>query len=292
MAIEASESAAQRSVEVVENVPIARETFRIRLRDPAMAAVIRPGQFLMIRPTYPGTTDPFFGRPFALYDTADGRSGAPEFLDIVYLVIGRGTASLSERTPGDRLAVWGPLGNGFGPPPEDNGDVVFVAGGIGQTPFLALGRWWMGARAYGGVSWPKGVTCRLDYGVRTAALLAGVEDFERAGIPVNVATDDGSAGHAGLVTDLLEARLKAGESPSKLVGCGPPPLLKALGALAEREGIACEVSIENQMACGFGACFSCVMPIRQADGSVDLRRVCLEGPVFPSQAVAWDEMPS
>jgi len=281
---------AQRTVTVLENVAIARDTFRLRLEDPEMARSIVPGQFVMVRPG-PGT-DPLLGRPFALYDVARDASGAALGFDVVYLVIGRGTAALAGRRPGDRVVVWGPLGHGFGPPPGRS--AVFVAGGIGQTPFLALGRWWLGRASYGaGLSpsdspaGPFATSATLLYGVRTAALAAGVEDFERAGIAVELATDDGSAGHRGFVTDLLARRLDRGERPAKVVGCGPPAMLAALSRLVERFAVPCDLSLENHMACGFGACFSCVAPIRQPDGSVDLRRVCVEGPIFNAADVVW-----
>lgn len=277
---------AQRTVAVVENRAIAHSTFRIRIADPIMARSIRPGQFLMIRP---GTgTDPLLGRPFALYDVARGEDGSPEAIDVVYIVIGRGTTALAECGPGDRVTVWGPLGNGFGPPSP--GPVAFVAGGIGQTPFLALGRWWLGKAAYGSpaTAWDEPSTsATLYYGVRTAALAAGVADFEAAGIAVELASDDGTAGHHGYVTDLFARGLERGERPALVVGCGPPPMLAALSRLAARHGVPCLLSLENHMACGFGACFSCVAPIRQPDGSVDLRRVCVEGPVFAAADVVW-----
>jgi dihydroorotate dehydrogenase electron transfer subunit len=129
----------------------------------------------------------------------------------------------------------------------------------------------------------------LLYGVRTADLLAGLDDFDRAGIEVEVSTDDGSAGHHGFVTELLARRLERGERPERVVGCGPAPMLTALAHLVDRYRIPCDVSLENHMACGFGACFSCVAPIRQADGAVDLRRVCVEGPVFQAGDVCWPE---
>ena len=134
---------------------------------------------------------------------------------------------------------------------------------------------------------PFATSATLLYGVRTAALAAGVEDFERAGIAVELATDDGSAGHRGFVTDLLARRLDRGERPAKVVGCGPPAMLAALSRLVERFAVPCDLSLENHMACGFGACFSCVAPIRQPDGLVDLRRVCVEGPVFNAADVVW-----
>lgn len=284
--------------------------------------MIRPGQFVMIRPGPAGATDPLLARPLALYDVVSDSSGVPSAFDVVYLVVGRGTATLANRRPGEQLSVWGPLGNGFGPPPP--GSVVFIAGGIGQTPFLALGRSWLRpdcsaqthlavatskknpsffseSKTHEGGPEPKtkesavaqpsrSSSVTLLYGVRTAALLAGVEDFRNAGIEVEVATDDGTAGHHGLVTELLERRLARDEKPAKVVGCGPPAMLSALAKLAAAHHIACDVSLENHMACGFGVCFSCVVPIHQEDSSVDLRRVCVEGPVVPAEQVDWRAM--
>lgn len=284
--------AAQRTVRVLENRPLARDTFLIRLDDPEMARVIRPGQFLMIRPgSVPGgATDPLLGRPFALYDVARDAAGAPVAVDVVYLVLGRGTAALARKRPGDAVAAWGPLGNGFAPP-DTAGPVAFVAGGIGQTPFLALARWWTGRAAYGMPATigpgPFATEAVMYYGVRSAELLAGLDDFRDAGVELRLATDDGTAGHRGFVTDLLAADLEAGRRPAKVVGCGPPPMLRALAALIDRHGLDGLLSLENHMACGFGACFSCVAPIRQPDGSTDLRRVCVEGPVFPARDVAF-----
>jgi dihydroorotate dehydrogenase electron transfer subunit len=280
---------------VLENVRIARDTFRLRLDDALMAAAILPGQFLMIRATTsPFATDPLLGRPFALYDVVRDAAGQPLALDVVYLVMGRGTAALAACRTGDRLSIWGPLGNGFTPPPIPPGPVYFVAGGIGQTPFLALGRWWLGRAPYGAAvlsdeqrRGPFATSATLLYGVRTAELAAGVDDFRAAGIAVELATDDGSAGHHGFVTELLARRLEQGERPARVIGCGPPAMLAALSRLVARHTVPCDLSLENHMACGFGACFSCVAPIRQGDGTVDLRRVCVEGPVFPASVVDW-----
>ncbi|HWE37347.1 MAG TPA: dihydroorotate dehydrogenase electron transfer subunit [Isosphaeraceae bacterium] len=269
---------------VVENVAIACRTYRLRLDAPAIARAIKPGQFVMVRPST--TLDPLLGRPFALYEVVRSAGGEPDAIDVVYLVLGRGTAALSERKPGDLLSVWGPLGQPFGPPPQ--GDAIFVAGGIGQTPFLSLGKWWLGQAAYGEQSFDRpAASARMLYGVRTAELAAGLPDFEAAGIPVEQATDDGSAGRRGFVTDLLRERLERGQRPAKVVGCGPPPMLRALSQLVDEFSIPCDLSLENHMACGFGACFSCVAPIRQPDDSVDLRRVCVEGPTFPAGDVVW-----
>jgi dihydroorotate dehydrogenase electron transfer subunit len=278
--------AGHRVVTIRANDRIARDTFLLRLHDPETARAILPGRFVMVRPAV--GTDPLLGRPFALYDIGRDDDGAPSEVAIVYQVVGKGTAWLASRRAGEPVATWGPLGNGFGPPPA--GPVVCVAGGIGQTPFLALGRWWLGGEAYGdGPIGDSRYATSVDvlYGVRSAEYLAGVDDFRRAGMTVEVATDDGSAGHHGFVTDLLARRLEGEDRPALVVACGPPAMLAATCRLLRAHGVPGLVSLENHMACGFGACFSCVAPIRQPDGSTDLRRVCVEGPVFDAADVVF-----
>jgi dihydroorotate dehydrogenase electron transfer subunit len=260
-------------VPVTDNYLLARDTYLLRLRAPQVAQAIRPGQFLMLR--LPDSTDPLLGRPFALYDTVIDPRGRPAGVDIVYLVIGKLTRRLGSLRSGDAVEIWGPLGNGF---PEFNAmdHVGLVAGGIGQTPFLAYTRDLLGARGYGGRP-PRRAAQRVSlyYGVRTAALTAGVADFQAAGASVHLATDDGSLGHHGFVTQLLEQ----GELPQHLVGCGPAPMMRTLASLAARRGVPCHLSLETPMACGIGICFSCVTRVRTPDGW-DYRRVCVEGPVF------------
>ncbi len=135
------------ALEVRENVALARQTYRLRLHSPDLARAIRPGQFLMIR--LPGHSDPLLGRPFALYDTVLDSQDQPVAVDVVYLVVGKLTGLLAALRPGERVEVWGPLGNGF-PDLHDLDHVALVAGGIGQTPFLAHVRDLLGTRGYGG----------------------------------------------------------------------------------------------------------------------------------------------
>ena len=267
-------------VPVVENLRLARDTYRIRLQAPELARAIRPGQFLMIR--LPAGTDPLLGRPFALYDTVLDAQGQPAALDVVYLVVGKVTGRLAHLRPGDRVEVWGPLGNGFSEL-SDLDNVALVAGGIGQTPFLAHVRELLGGRGYGGRP-PRRAARRVSiyYGVRTKELAAGVEDFRSAGATVHLATDDGTLGFHGFVTQLLDTH----EPPQHLVGCGPEPMLRALAALAARRGVPCHLSLETPMACGVGICFSCVTRVKTAEGW-DYRRVCVEGPVFDAASLAW-----
>jgi dihydroorotate dehydrogenase electron transfer subunit len=269
------------AAEVLENVLLARQTYRIRLHFPELARAIRPGQFLMIR--LPGHSDPLLGRPFALYDTVLDTAGKPVAVDVVYLVVGKVTGLLASLRAGDRVEAWGPLGNGF-PDLDGRAHVALVAGGIGQTPFLAHVRDLLGTRGYGGRParrMAKHVS--LYYGVRTANLAAGVDDFRSAGATVHLSSDDGSLGYHGYVTGLLEEH----GPPDHVVGCGPEPMLCALARLAKRWNVPCHLSLETPMACGVGICFSCVTRVRTAEGW-DYKRVCVDGPVFDAAQLVWE----
>ncbi len=265
---------------VLANQQLARSTYLIRLHAPALAQAIRPGQFVMIR--LPKSTDPLLGRPFALYDTVLDDAGKPIGIDVVYLVVGKLTGLLADMNAGDAVEVWGPLGNGF-PEPLGYQHVGLVAGGIGQTPFLAHIRELLGTRGYGGQTPRRRVErISLYYGVRTKDLAAGVDDFRLAGATVDLASNDGSIGYNGFVTDLLAQH----EAPQHLFGCGPEPMLHALAIQAERRGIPCHLSLETPMACGVGICFSCVTPVK-TPGGWDYKRVCVDGPVFDAKCLQW-----
>ena len=162
-----------------------------------------------------------------------------------------------------------------------------VAGGIGQTPFLALGREFLGGRDYGRQVTPaQRVT--LCYGVRSKDLLAGADDFRACGIDLRVSSDDGSVGHHGLVTELLEQVLdEIPGSNCRIACCGPEPMMEAVAQIALARSVPCEVSLESPMACGIGICFSCVVKVRQADGDWDYKRTCVEGPVFDAEKIVW-----
>jgi len=273
----------QLSARCLEHVHLAERTHRIRLECPTIAAAIRPGQFMMLR--LPGTSDPLLGRPFALYDTVLDRSGRPFAIDVAYLVVGKMTGRLKDLIVGESLEIWGPLGKPFldvGTPEH----VALVAGGIGQTPFLAFARELLGDRGYGGEP-PRRKAQRVSlyYGVRSANLAAGVDDFRNVGVNVHLASDDGSLGHHGRVTQLLEAH----GPTSPLVGCGPEPMLHALADLASRWNASCQVSLETPMACGVGICFSCVTRVKLSETEWDYKRVCTEGPVFDANSLMWNE---
>jgi len=274
------------AVPVTENVQLARDTYRIRISCPAIARKILPGQFVMMR--LAEGNDPLLGRPLALYDVPTGDNGESDALDIVYLVVGKMTRKLAELKPEAKLEIWGPLGNGF--PAEETEHLIMVAGGIGQTPFLALAREYLGLQRFGDPSRrvPRAKKITLCYGAQSAEYFAGIADFQGLGVEIRLSTDDGSMGHRGLVTDLIEAVVKTAEGRCRIVCCGPEPMLKATAQIAKRLGVACQVSLEVPMACGIGICFSCAAKIRDAAGGWDYRRTCIEGPVFNAEDGEFD----
>ena len=272
-------------VEVVENVRLARDTYRLRIHCPAIARRIVPGQFVMLR--LADQNNPLLGRPLALYDTVLDDRGTAIGLNLVYLVLGKMTTKLATYTPGQPLEIWGPLGNGF--PARACDHLILVAGGIGQTPFVAVAHEATGGRQYGDPvrSTPRAKQVTLCYGVRSGDLAAGVSDFEDAGATVRISSDDGTLGHHGLVTELLEQELAATTDRVRVLCCGPEPMMERVAEICNRAGAACEVSLETPMACGIGICFSCVARVRQASGGWDYKRTCVDGPVFDAEKLVW-----
>jgi NAD(P)H-flavin reductase len=214
-----------------------------------------PGQFYMLAATerWGGGADerPFLPRAFSVL-----RHHAGGTLDFLLEDVGPGTARLAELRPGDGLWLLGPLGAGFRPP-EEGRRPLLVGGGVGIAP-LAI---WQDA---------LGADARALLGFRDADHAQGAALLHDP----RVATDDGSAGHHGLVTELLRAELV--HDPRVVVyACGPPPMLEAVRALCASEGVPAQLALESGMACGFGACFGCVVPTRA--GYV---RLCVDGPVL------------
>ncbi len=273
-----ADKAHQVCARILANDRLAKDTFRIRLDAPQLAEAALPGQFFMLR--IAGANDPLIGRALALFDRQGG-------LEVVYLVKGKFTTQLARMTPGQWIDVTGPLGNGFSNQPVDH--LIMVAGGIGQTPFLALGREALGRESFGDPVRPNAYARRVSfcYGVRTAEYLAALELFEQAGIQVHIATEDGSIGAPQRVTGPLEKLLleENGQS-TRVVVCGPEPMMEAVSKLCLKYEVPCEVSLETPMACGIGICFTCVAKIG-CEADWDYKRTCVEGPIFDAKDVVW-----
>jgi len=281
-------TSAEQVVATVDSVrQLAENTWAVRVIAPQIAQQITPGQFFMIRPE--SGCDPLLGRPFALFDTYDDESSQVVGIDFGFVVVGKLTSIMSRWQAGQQVEMWGPLGNGF--PVPDCRHLICVAGGIGQTPFLAVAREALGLRSYGAPPRdlprrPESVT--LCYGVRSAAWLAGLDEFQLPGLNLEIATDDGSKGHHGFVTELLRQQLNRELDDVHVYCCGPEPMMKAVAEVCEQARTDCWLSLESPMACGFGACFSCVAKVRDDDGTWDYRRTCVEGPVFRADSLILD----
>ena len=299
-----ADAAAFTPARIVAHSQIADNTWRIRLDCPAIAVAAIPGQFAMIR--IPHRSDPLLARPLAVYDTffdeADGpRDGSPRrYADFIYAVHGRFTTALREIPVGQELIAWGPLGNGFQIPAVDH--LVLVAGGIGQTALLGLGRERLGRTAYGPATRLRPTPCSrvtCCWGARHAGMFGGIEDYKAAGIEVHQATLDGSAGLRGTVVDLLDSLFgrvdttpasAAGKTASRglhIACCGPDPMMAAVARWSAERHVSCDVSLEAPMACGIGICFTCVARVRDGSGGWDYRRTCIEGPVFDANRIEW-----
>lgn len=248
---------------VLQKESIARNTFKYILCCPEVAALSKAGQFVHIK------AEGFsLRRPLSICEI-DREKGT---LTIVFEIRGKGTAKLAEINQGGTMDLLGPLGNGFALLAPDKKAVV-IGGGIGVPPMLET------ARHYG-----KNAAALL--GFRSADVCILERDFKKYGIETHIATDDGTKGQKGLVTDILKDLLQK-EKPDILYACGPKPMLKTVAELAKQYPVRCQVSLEERMACGVGACLGCACKIIGADGQEHHKHVCKDGPVFEAEEVAF-----
>ena len=263
--------------EVVANHAEGGDNRRLVLRVPDWPG-FAPGQFAMLSPgarTAVPRSDPLLPRPMAVYRAR--LVGASADVEVLFKITGRGTALLAETLPGQRIAWVGPLGRAFAPP-EPGERALLVAGGTGIASIFELA-----ARLA-----PRG-ELEVLLGARSADDLMGLADFEALGISLQIATENGSAGQRGLVTELLEDALtrEGGKGAARVYACGPTAMMRRVAEVAAIRGAACVASLENTMACGFGVCLGCAVPLRS--GSYAL--VCRDGPMFDAGEIAWEGLP-
>ncbi len=241
---------------VVRSQTVGQKILSLRFHAPEIASTVRAGQFLNIK--VGDGCEPLLRRPFSVYRT-DG-----DDVEIIYSVIGRGTAQLSLKRPGDDLDVLGPLGVPFKVRDDAYETALLVAGGLGIAPLPILTRSIL----------DEGKAVASFVGARCEDALV-VDHLQN----VRVATDDGSKGIHGTVVDLLRTVLDGErfERP-KIFACGPTAMLRSLAALARERDILCEVSLEGVMACGFGICQGC--PVELLEGPQRYALMCKDGPTF------------
>ncbi|MEI6845684.1 MAG: dihydroorotate dehydrogenase electron transfer subunit [Candidatus Firestonebacteria bacterium] len=247
---------------IVSNKKVSSEYWKMRLLAPALAAAAVPGQFISIKTSRENV--PLLRRPMSLHKIK------PPFIEILYKVRGTGTGLLSKYKAGELLNILGTLGKGF----KTSGNfktAILVGGGYGISPLLALHDLLKKQNK-------KIITL---IGARSSGLV-----YKKGFSGVKTATEDGSAGIKGLVTKALEKTCCGLSDEAVVFACGPDKMLKAVAETAEAHGIACQVSLENLMACGVGVCLSCVCSVKRGVKN-EYKRVCVDGPVFDAKEIAW-----
>ncbi|MCL2569413.1 MAG: dihydroorotate dehydrogenase electron transfer subunit [Oscillospiraceae bacterium] len=246
----------QRFCEIITSRELAPDIFAITIEAGALGELAKPGQFLHIK----CGDGVLLRRPISICDCRDG------YLKLVFRVVGPGTQWLAEQKRG-ALDVLGPLGTGFS---VEGRHILLVGGGIGVPPLLYA------ARA------ATGLTTAI-LGFSTADQVILTEQFRDVCKGVILTTDDGTAGEHCFATSPLEQKLQSGNYDA-ILACGPNPMLKAVAELADRYNVPCQVSMEERMACGVGACLGCT--VTMTDGRN--LRACHEGPVFNAKEVQWN----
>ncbi len=239
----------------------------LTIASPPVAQQAHPGQFLMLRVS---SSSPLLRRPFSLHHREKDK------VEVFFKVVGQGTALLAKKKVGDTVDLLGPLGKGFTLPSEEEKAVCFLVGGgrgIAPLRFLAheLRR--------------QGHQPIIFYGGKTKQDIPLQRVFEKEGFTLCLATEDGSCGYPGLITELLALELQKAK-PTRLYVCGPEAMMRRIALLNRQPRIPAEYSLEARMGCGFGVCFGCVWKIRR-HGEAEWTRICLEGPVFPEEVIDW-----
>ncbi|OAT86735.1 dihydroorotate dehydrogenase electron transfer subunit [Desulfotomaculum copahuensis] len=267
--------------EVLENREVAAGIRLLWLDAPAVCRAAAPGQFVHVRCAE--NLDPLLRRPLSIHAVERGKGR----MALLYQVAGRGTALLAARRPGDRLDVLGPLGHGFTIPAPGR-RMALVGGGIGAAPLFFLCQELAERDVSGYIL--AGARSREQLIVPSLPAAGPPDEWLAPGRFVRrAATDDGSAGHHGPVTDLL-APLLAGREVDAVYACGPRGMLQAVCALLKRYRVPGQVSLEERMGCGVGACLACACRTAGEDGRPSgYQRVCVEGPVFAADAVLWED---
>ena len=247
---------------IADKTAIAREIYSFTISCPEVAAAACPGQFVHIRAK--GYT---LRRPISICGI-DKEKGT---LRIVFEIRGEGTAEIAKLNKGDLIDMLAPLGHGFTVEPSYN-KIVLIGGGIGTPPMLPL------AKAYG----DKAVAIS---GFRNASAVILQDDFRKTGAETILCTDDGSAGIHGFVTQPLKELAEKGGIDA-VYACGPMPMLKGVAAICRENGIFCQISLEERMACGIGACLGCACRTVRNDEEY-FAHVCKDGPVFNAEEVLW-----
>ena len=246
----------QFSAEVIENIQLSADTYRITLRSDKVAQKAFPGQFVSLL-----CKNLILRRPFSIAWTENDTFG------IIYRIKGQGTVYMSELVCGDRVDLIGPIGNGFN---IDNKKALLIGAGVGIAPIIFLSK----------VLEKRGIQYNILAGFRSNI---DINELNRQ--KTLAVTEDGSSGNKGFINDYMEA-LIIKEKFEKIYTCGPVPVMKFAVDMAIKHNIEVETAMETEFACGIGVCMGCTINIKENNNIVN-RRICKDGPVFNGRVVVW-----
>ncbi len=263
---------------VVSNERIKAVYYLLGIECPPIAERIKPGQFVMLKVS--DDCSPLLRRPFSIfksYPASHCEKGKRGLLFILFKVVGKGTRRMATFEKGQRVGLIGPLGNGFTLPPlPSSANSILIGGGMGIVSLYPL------------VETLGEKQCFVFIGGKTEHDILCAEDFKKFGSSIFIATEDGSLGHKGTVVDLFLSQRKKFRKDETyyLYACGPAPMLKALARAARGKNLVSQASLEARMACGFGACWGCVVKTKHP--KTPYQRVCEDGPVFRLGDIIWE----
>ena len=264
--------------EISSNEEIQEDCFLMKVKVASSFKNPLPGQFVMVR--IAGLNDPFLSRPISIYSFSRGKSSCS--IELLYRVVGKGTQILAGLIEGSQVEINGPLGNGFEIQSVEK-NTVFIAGGIGIAPLSLLIE-----------SLCRRVDCSSSamtvyLGFQDASAVVGLDKLKKLCLNINVCTDNGTLGTKGLVTQIFQKDVKKfSPDNTSIYACGPKEMLKSLAKILNKSKFSCQVSLEERMACGTGACMGCAVAVKDKKGVFDYKRVCADGPVFNLTDVIWE----
>jgi dihydroorotate dehydrogenase electron transfer subunit len=247
---------------IIRNLKIRGNYYKLIINAAAIAKIAQPGQFVNVKVS-PGT-EPLLRRPLGIHSVSAAN------LEMLYEVVGPGTRLLAQRKTGEYLDVLGPLGHGFDYL-ASTAHSILVAGGMGVAPLFFLAK--------------RMKKALVLIGAKTKTQILCAQEFKKLGCAVRVATDDGSVGFKGKVTQLLSDILRRTKDEGRrtIYACGPRPMLRVISRLSREYQIPAQISLEEHLACGIGACLGCALKTKAG-----YQRVCQEGPVFDARQIIWD----
>ena len=262
----------EETIPLDRNEQVGKDIWRMEFRSAPIASLARPGQFLMIH-LGNRTKDPLLRRPFSIHGILDDHR-----VMVLYRIVGTGTSLLSTLRHGDSISAIGPLGNSF-PFPVPGEQAVLVAGGMGIAPLYFLAQV---------LQRNQGPTTTVLLGFSTSQEIVCSDELKNLGVRLSLATEDGSLGSKGLVTDLLDQHLSHELTAKPIIyACGPRPMLKKVAHQAATSDLTCSVSLEGHMACGLGICLGCAVKASHGLATV-YHYVCQDGPVFQAETIDWE----